>query len=83
MKPAILLTLLLSGCNTVGGIPDKTIEAVANAGGGCVRVSGVWGTGTVMVGSADKGVIRNGEIIIAGNCEGITIRDAASVRAKQ
>jgi len=82
MKPAILLSLLLlAGCNTVGGIPDKTIEAVANAGGGCIFATGVWGQGIVMVAGADKGVLRNGEIQISGNCQGISIKDAATVRA--
>lgn len=67
---------LLTGCNALGGIPPETVGAVANAGGGCVKVSGVWGSGIIVVGSADKGVIRNGEVTVAGDCGGVTIKEA-------
>lgn len=77
MKAIILVALfVLSGCNALGGIPPETVGAVANAGGGCVKVTGVWGTGIVVVGSADKGVIRNGEVTVAGDCGGVTIKEA-------
>lgn len=76
-----VIALALAGCNALGGIPSETVGAVANAGGGCVKVSGVWGQGIIIVGSADKGVIRNGEVQVAGDCGGVTIRDAATVRA--
>jgi len=71
---------LVAGCNALGGIPPDTIDAIASAGGGCVKVNGIWGTGIVMLGSADKGVIRNGELSIAGDCGGIIIRETAVVR---
>lgn len=77
----LAISVSVIGCNALGGIPDSTVNALANAGGGCVRVTGVWGTGVVIVGSADKGVIRNGEVSVAGDCQGITIKDAATVRA--
>lgn len=82
MKSLLLLfsILFLAGCNALGGIPPETVNAIASAGGGCVKVSGVWGNGIVMVGSAEKGVIRNGEVTIAGECSGIAIKDAATVR---
>lgn len=70
------LCVMLAGCNALGGIPSETVGAVANAGGGCVKVSGVWGQGIIIVGSADKGVIRNGEVVIAGDCQGVTIKEA-------
>lgn len=73
---AALLCLLLAGCNALGGIPPETVNAVANAGGGCVRVVGVWGSGVIMIASADKGVIRNGEVAVADNCGGISIKEA-------
>lgn len=77
----LLATALLAGCNALGGVPDSTLNTLANAGGGCVKVSGVWGSGIIIVGNADKGVIRNGELTVAGDCGGLTFRDAATVRA--
>lgn len=76
-----LVALLLAGCSALGGIPDSAVNAIANAGGGCVKAQGLWGSGIIIVGSADKGVIRNGEVTVAGDCGGITIKDAATVRA--
>jgi hypothetical protein len=76
----LFVLLFMSGCNALGGLPDSTVNAVANAGGGCVKVTGVWGSGIIIIGSADKGVIRNGEVTVAGDCGGITIKDAAAVR---
>lgn len=70
------LVAVLSGCNALGGIPPETVGAVANAGGGCVKVQGLWGSGIVIVGNADKGVIRNGEVTVAGDCQGVTIKEA-------
>lgn len=82
MRIFIAIALLaLAGCSALGGIPDTAINALANAGGGCVTAQGMWGSATMLVGSADKGVIRNGEVTVAGGCGGITIRDAATVRA--
>lgn len=83
MKALLIgITLLfLAGCNALGGIPPSTIDSIANAGGGCVKVSGVWGTGIVIVGSADKGVIRNGELTVAGDCGGISIKESKVVPA--
>lgn len=78
---ALALALALSGCGALNGIPDTAINALANAGGGCVTAQGMWGSATMLVGSADKGVIRNGEVTVAGGCGGITIKDAATVRA--
>lgn len=72
--------MLLTGCSALGGIPHSAVDAIANAGGGCVKVTGVWGSGIIIVGSADKGVIRNGELTVAGDCGGITIKDAANTR---
>lgn len=73
---AAFVAMVLAGCNALGGIPPETVGAVANAGGGCVKVTGVWGTGIVIVGSADKGVIRNGEVTVAGDCGGVTIKES-------
>lgn len=78
---ATLILAGLSGCSALGGIPDSAINALANAGGGCVTAQGMWGSATMLVGSADKGVIRNGEVVVAGGCGGVTIKDAATVRA--
>lgn len=75
---AILIILALGGCAT---IPDSALNSIANAGGGCAKGTGMWGSLIVMTGSTDKGVIRNGEVTVAGECGGITIRDAATVRA--
>lgn len=73
-----LMCLLLAGCagSPLSGLPPETVNAIANAGGGCVRVNGLMGSGVMMIGSADKGVIRNGEVSIADNCGGIIIREA-------
>lgn len=76
-----VVALALAGCNALGGIPDATMDAIASAGGGCVKVTGVWGQGIVIVGNVDKGVIRNGEVTVSGDCAGMTIRDAATVRS--
>lgn len=76
----IFCAVLLAGCNALGGINDSTMNSVANAGGGCIKVTGVWGTGIIVVGNADKGVIRNGELTVAGDCGGITVRESASAR---
>lgn len=77
MKKLLLLALpFVAGCNALGGIPSDTVNSVANAGGGCVKVTGVWGTGIIIVGNADKGVIRNGEVAVAGDCGGISIKEA-------
>lgn len=76
-----LTTACVPGCSALGGIPDGTVNAIANAGGGCVKAAGLWGSGIIIVGNADKGVIRNGELTVAGDCGGITIRDSANVRA--
>lgn len=72
---AVLLIPFLSACNVLGGVPPETVDAIANAGGGCVKVSGVWGQGIVIVGNADKGVIRNGSLTVAGDCGGVTITE--------
>ena len=81
MRPlAIILILLLAGCNVLGGIPHETISQVANAGGGCVKVSGVWGSGSIMVGAADRGVIRNGEMNVKCDEHSVTIRESARER---
>lgn len=81
MKPIYVLAIaFLAGCSALGGIPDNAVSAIANAGGGCVKATGVWGSGIIIVGSADKGVIRNGELTVAGDCGGITVRESANVR---
>jgi len=77
----VLAAVLVSGCSALGGISDSQVDAIASAGGGCIKVNGVWGSGIIMVGTADKGVIRNGEVTVAGDCAGLTIKDAATVRA--
>lgn len=78
MRVGLLMVVgLLGGCNALGGIPDNAVNSLANAGGGCIKVNGVWGSGIVMVGSTDKGVIRNGELVVAGDCGGISIKEAA------
>ena len=74
---ALVLFLLLTGCNALGGIPPETVNSIANAGGGCVKVQGLWGSGIVIIGNADKGVIRNGELTVAGDCGGISIKETA------
>ena len=74
------LLVCLTGCNALGGVPPETVNAIASAGGGCVKVSGVWGTGIVIIGSADKGVIRNGEVTVSGDCQGVTIKETATLR---
>lgn len=79
---AVLVLSTLAGCNALGGIPEGAVNAIANAGGGCVAVESlVMGKAVMMVASADKGVIRNGEVVISAQCGGITIKDAATVRA--
>ncbi len=78
-----VLCLTFAGCSALGGLSDSAVNAIANAGGGCVKVAGVWGSGIIIIGSADKGVIRNGEVTVAGDCGGITIKDAATVRGQQ
>lgn len=80
MKALLIgITLLfLAGC---AGIPSSTLDALATAGGGCAKSSGLWGTLLVMMGNADKGTLRNGEVSVSAECGGITIRDAATVRA--
>lgn len=77
MRPALLALLpILAGCNALGGVPTETIDAIASAGGGCVAVESlVMGKAVVMVGSVDKGVIRNGEVVVAQGCGGITIKN--------
>lgn len=78
---ALFAVALLSACNALGGLPPETVGAIANAGGGCVKVAGIWGSGIIIVGSADKGVIRNGELEVAGDCQGVRIKETATVRA--
>ena len=78
---AFITFIFLAGCSALGGISDKQVDAVASAGGGCIKVNGVWGSGIIMVGTADKGVIRNGEVTVSGDCGGLSIKDAATVRA--
>lgn len=73
---AAALALVLAGCNALGGIPPETVDAIASAGGGCVRVTGIYGTGVIMIASTDRGVIRNGSVTVADNCAGITIQEA-------
>lgn len=73
------LALLLAGCNALGGIPDSTYKALADAGGGTVYVeSVVLGKGCVTIGSADKGVIRNGRLNVTGanNCGSVTVEES-------
>jgi hypothetical protein len=71
------LLMVLAGCNALGGIPPETVGAVSNSGGGCVAVESlVMGKAVVMVGSADKGTLRNGEVTVAAGCGGITIKNA-------
>ena len=77
----IITAVAAAGCSALGGIPDSAVNAIANAGGGCVKAAGIWGSGVIIIASADKGVIRNGEVTVAGDCGGITIKDAATVRA--
>lgn len=81
MKTLIfLLAFTLAGCNALGGIPDSAITGIANAGGGCVAVESlVMGKAVYMVASADKGVIRNGQVSISAACGGITITDTKMV----
>lgn len=84
MRTYLLLLFLpaLISCNALGGIPPETVSAIANAGGGCVTVKSlIMGEAVMMVGSADRGSLRNGEVTVAGGCGGITIKDAATVRA--
>lgn len=79
----ILALPLLAGCNALGGIPKEAITNLANAGGGCIAVESlVMGKAVMTVASSDKGVIRNGGVIVAPNC-GITITDSATIRAIQ
>lgn len=80
MRTLLALIPLLAGCSALSGIPDSAVNAMANAGGGCVKAQGIWGSAILIIGSADKGVIRNGEVSVSGDCGGITIRDAATVR---
>lgn len=78
MKKVLIGTvaIVLAGCNALGGIPPETVTAIASAGGGCVQVKSlVMGEAIMIVGSADKGTIRNGELNVAGGCAGITIRE--------
>lgn len=77
MKPLLIL-LLLTGC---AGIPNSTLDSLANSGGGCAKSQGIWGSLLVMAIGSDKGVIRNGEVTVAGDCQGLTFRDAATVKA--
>ena len=74
MRALFPFLLLMSGCTS---IPDGAMSTLASAGGGCVKSQGMWGSVVVVVGNADKGVIRNGEVVVAGDCGGVTIRDAA------
>lgn len=76
----LLACILLAGCSGLSMLPDSAISAIANAGGGCVKAAGLWGSGIIIVGSADKGVIRNGELTVAGDCGGITIKDSTTPR---
>lgn len=81
MKPilAIALVVGLSACNTLGGVPPEALNAMANAGAGCVRVTGVWGSGTFVTASADKGVIKNGSITVNPDTCALTIQEAKPV----
>lgn len=72
------LVAMLAGCNALGGVPPEAVNAIASAGGGCVAVESiVMGKAIMMVGSADKGVIRNGSVVISGACGGISISNTA------
>ncbi len=73
---ALCCLTLVASCASV---PTEAVSAVSQAGGGCVKSSGLWGTLIVIVGSADKGVIRNGEVNVAGDCGGVTIRETKPV----
>jgi len=75
---ALCGVLALTGC---AGIPDSTLNALAQSGGGCAKSTGMWGSILVMSVGSDKGVIRNGELSVAGECGGIVFRDAAAVKA--
>lgn len=76
MKYVIAATLLIAGCSPLGSLQPETVNAIASAGGGCVMVKSlVMGDGVIIIASADKGVIRNGEVTVAGACGGITIRE--------
>lgn len=80
MKHAlIVVTAALAGCNALSGVPDSTIGTLANAGGGCVKVQGLWGSGVVIVAGADKGVIRNGSVTVQGDCQGVAITETRPV----
>lgn len=72
------VVLTLAGCPS---IPDSTVNALANAGGGCAKAEGMGYRLLVMVAGADKGSIRNGGVDVGGDCTGVSIKDAASVRA--
>lgn len=77
-----VIVLVLAGCIPgCAGIPESTLNSLATAGGGCAKSTGMWGSLLVMVAGADKGSLRNGEATVSGDCGGITIKDAASVRA--
>jgi hypothetical protein len=80
MRTFLLLLFIpaLISCNALGGIPDTTMNAIANAGGGCVKAQGIWGSGIIIIGNADKGVIRNGELTVAGDCGGISVKESAA-----
>jgi hypothetical protein len=76
----IMVCAMLVGCSGLSMLPDSAISAIANAGGGCVKATGIWGSGIVIIGSADKGVIRNGELTVAGDCGGIMIKESTAPR---
>lgn len=82
MKAILMLVtvLAIAGCNALGGIPENAINGIANAGGGCVAVESlIMGKAVMMIASADKGVIRNGEVAISAGCGGITISNTSRV----
>jgi len=73
---SVVLSVLLSGCNALGGIPPDTISTLTSAGSGCVAVESlVMGKAVMMVGSADKGVLSNGELTVGAGCGGIVIKN--------
>lgn len=74
---AILLgCAALPSCNPLSSVPPETVNAIASAGGGCVAVESIiMGKGVFMVGSADKGSLKNGEVTVSANCGGITIKN--------
>lgn len=81
MRLIVVALPLLAGCNALGGIPESAISAIANAGGGCVAVESlVMGKAIAMVGSVDRGVIRNGRVQVSAGCGGILIEDTRTIK---